>query len=209
MRTTKQRVAAEIAALLACIASLAFAARPQNADDGWTKANFITAFDDFFPIKQAEGDFIAARAHRDGVNDLPEFSVTIENTDNAKAMRGILREAQGAPLFQQLVALHAKDPSKTYAQLKPELKVQVWNFTAAQCPAVAEQYKAFENITFVRPHDDDATDEHPVMYQFHESVGGGDSEVMEFVESRAFPKWANATHKAFAACAASGSAAKP
>ena len=118
-------------------------------------------------------------------------------------MRGTLREAQGAPLYQQLVALHAKDPATSYAQLKPELKVQVWNFTAAQCPAVAEQYKAFENITFVRPHDDDATDEHPIMYQFHESVGGGDSEVMEFVESRAFPKWANATHRAFAACAIS------
>jgi hypothetical protein len=201
MRTTKQRAAAKIAALLACVASLGFAARPQNADDSWAKANFIAAFDDFFPIKQAQGDFIAARAHRDGVNDLPEFSVTIENTDNAKAMRGVLREAQGAPLYQQLVALHAEDPAKTYERLKPELKVQVWNFTAAQCPAVSEQYKAFENITFVRPHDDDATDAHPIMYQFHESVGGGDSEVMEFIESRAFPTWANSTHKAFAGCA--------
>jgi hypothetical protein len=211
MRTTKKRAGAEIVALLACVASLGFAARPQNAHDSWAKTNFITAFDDFFPIKQAEGDFIAARAHRDGINDLPEFSVTIENTDNAKAMRGILREAQGAPMYQQLAALHAKDPAKTYAELKPELKVQVWNFTAAQCPAVAEQYKVFENITFVRPHDDDARDEHPILYQFHESVGGGDSEVMEFVESRAFPTWANVTHKAFAACAtaAPSSAAKP
>jgi hypothetical protein len=207
MRTTMPR-AAKFAALVACVASLAFVARPQNADDGWAKANFVVAFDELFPIKQAEGDFIAVRAHRDGVNDLPEFSVVIENTDNAKAMRGVLREAQGAPLFEQLAALHAKDPGKTYAQLKPELKVQVWNFTAGQCPAVAEQYKAFEDITFVRPRDDDAQDEHPIMYQFHESVGGGDSEVMEFVESRAFPKWANATHKAFVACATIQPAAK-
>jgi hypothetical protein len=207
MRKKTMRAGARFAALLACVAAAGICARSQNADDGWAKANFIAAFDEFFPIDHAEGDFIAARAHREGVNDLPEFSVTIENTDNAKAMRGILREAQSVPLYQQLAALHAKDPAKTYAQLKPELEVQVWNFTPAQCPAVAEQYKAFENITFVRPHDDDAHDQHPIIYQFHESVGGGDSEVMEFLESRAFPKWANATHKAFAACAQGSPAA--
>jgi len=192
-------------------ALLGWFAWPQPADDSsWADKNFIAAFDGFFPISHAEGDFVAARAHRDGVNDLVEFSVVIENTDNSRAMRGILREAQGAPLYQQLAALHAKDPAKPYDQLKQDLKVQVWRFTADQCPAVAAQYKAFESITFVRPRDD-ATDEHPIMYQFHESVGGGDSEVMEYVESRAFPKWANATHKAFQACAASAAAgsAKP
>jgi hypothetical protein len=202
---------ARLAALLAGVVLFGFSVRPQATDDhSWADKNFISAFDEFFPIKQAQGDFIAARAHRDGVNDLPEFSVVIENTDNSPTIRGILREAQGAPLYQQLATLHAKDPAKPYDQLKQELKVQAWNFSADQCPAVAAQYKAFENITFVRPRDDDAEDEHPIMYQFHESVGGGDSEVMEYVESRAFPKWANATHKAFDACAAaSPSATKP
>ena len=197
---------AGLAALLAGAALLGFPLHPQESKDesAWVDKAFVTAFDEFLPIGHGEGDFIAARAHRNGVNDLPEFSVMIENTDNPKTIRGILREAHGASLYQQLVALRAKDPGKTYEQLKAGLRVQVWKFTADQCPAVAAQYKAFENITFVRPRDDDAEDEHPVMYQFHESVGGGDSEVIEYVESRAFPKWANATHKAFAACAASG-----
>ena len=201
--------AAGFAALLAGAALLGFPAHPQESKDenAWADKVFVSAFDEFFPISHAEGDFIAARAHRNGVNDLPEFSVMIENTDKPKEMCGILREAQGTSLYQQLAALHGKDPAKTYEQLKPELKVQVWNFTADQCPAVAAQYKAFENITFVRPRNDDAKEEHPIMYQFHESVGGGDSEVVEYVESRAFPKWANATHVALAACAAS--AAKP
>ena len=202
MPPSKLSSAAQIAALLAGVALLGSSARPQSSDDhSWADKNFIAAFDEFFPIKHAEGDFIAARAHRDGVNDLPEFSVVIENTDNPGALRGILREAQGAPLYQQLVALHAKDPARSYERLKQDLKVQVWNFTPQQCPAVADEYKAFENITFVRPRDDDAEDEHPIMYQFNESIGGGDSEVMEYIESRAFPKWANATHKALDACA--------
>jgi len=200
-------VVAALGLLLGCAAMLdflVFAPEFPAAADGesWTDRNFLAAFGEFFPMYDFAGDFIAVRAHRSGVNDLPEFSVAIENTDKPKAMRGILREAQGAPLYQQLAALHAKDPAKTYDQWKADLKVQVRTFTADQCPAVAAQYKAFENISFVRPRDDDAEDEHPIMYQFHESVGGGDSEVIEYVESRAFPKWANATHKAFAACAA-------
>jgi hypothetical protein len=161
---------------------------------------FAAAFDDLFPIQHGEGDFIAVRAHRDGTNDLPEFSIVLEDTESARA---ILREAQGSSLYQQLVAMHAKDPSKSYQELKSDLKVQTWNLTADQCPAIAAQLKAFNNIQFVRPRDDDPVAEHPILYQFHESVDGGDSEVTEFVETRAFPKWANETHHALDGCAAS------
>ncbi|MGA8013703.1 MAG: hypothetical protein WB949_14825 [Candidatus Acidiferrales bacterium] len=211
MKISTAKFATLLATSLAGLALVGWSARPQSADDrSWTDKHFTVAFDEFFPIEHAEGDFITVRAHRDGVNDVPEFSVVLENTENPRVIRGILREAQGAPLYQQLLALHANDASRSYEQLRPELKIQEWKFTAAQCPAVSAQYKAFENITFVRPRDDDAEDEHPILYQFHESVGGGDSEVMEFDESRAFPKWANETRKALAACAASAPAnAKP
>ena len=177
-------------------------AQPQS-DSDWMGKAFATAFDDFFPIQHGKGDFIAVRAHRDGTNDLPEFSIVLEDTQTARAMHAILREAQGSSLYQQLAAMHAKDPSKSYRELKPELKVQTWNLAADQCPAMAAQLKAFNNIQFVRPRDDDPVAEHPILYQFHESVDGGDSEVTEFVETRAFPKWANETHRALDTCAAS------
>jgi hypothetical protein len=184
---------------------------PQTPDDrSWTDKHFMAAFDEFFPIEHAEGDFIAVRSHRDAVNDVPEFSVVLENTENPRAIRGILREAQGTPVYQQLLALHAKDPTRTYEQLRQDLKTKEWKFSAEQCPAVAAQFKAFSNIVFVRPRDDDAEEEHPIVYQFHESVGGGDSEVLESAAARAFPKWANETRAALDACAASAPAnAKP
>src|SRR5271154_4982316 len=191
-------------ALVVGFALVGWPARPQTQDDrSWTDKHFMAAFDEFFPIEHAVGDFVAVRAHRDGVNDVTEFSVVLENTQTPHAISGILREAQGAPLYQQLLALHAKDPSRPFEQVKQDLKIQAWNFSAEQCPAVAAQYKAFENITFVRPRDNDAEDEHPILYQFHESVGGGDSEELESLESRSFPKWANETRKALDACAAS------
>lgn len=191
-------------AVLCLGVALSFPAAPQpQPDSDWMGKAFAAAFDEFFPIQHGEGDFIAVRAHRDATNDLPEFSIVLEDTQNARAIHATLREAQGSSLYQQLAALHAKDSVKSYAELKPDLKVHTWILTADQCAAIAAQLKAFNNIQFVRPRDDDPVDEHPILYQFHESVGGGDSEVTEFVETRAFPKWANETHKVLDACVAS------
>ncbi|HKV05374.1 MAG TPA: hypothetical protein VJO53_09745 [Candidatus Acidoferrales bacterium] len=198
---------AKAAALLAALALVSMAARPQSQEDrDWTDKHFPAAFDEFFPIKQGQGDFIAVRAHRSDENDLLEFSLVLENTQSTRAIEATLREAQGASLYRQLLALHAKDPARSYDELKPDLKIREWKLSVAQCPAVAAQFQAFNNIQFVRPRDDDPMEEHPILYQFHESVGGGDSEVVEFVESRAFPRWANDTHKALDSCAAAAQA---
>ena len=40
----------------------------------------------FFRYSMAQGDFIAVRAHRDGTNDLPEFSIVLEDTQSARAI---------------------------------------------------------------------------------------------------------------------------
>jgi hypothetical protein len=177
-----------------------------GANQNWAESNFHAAFDQFFSIKGAAGDFIAIRAHRDHTNDLPEFSFVLQNTQNPKAISAVLREALSHSLFEQLSLLYAKNPSRSLASLEPELKVNVWKLSAAQCPAISAQYTAFENIQFVRPHDDDAVDENPIVYEVNESVGGGESQVVEFVETRALPQWANQTHKLLDACAASASA---
>ena len=179
------------------------ASAQSDADRAWVQKYFPVAFEDSFPIKLAAGDFVAVRAHRDFLNDMPEYSIVLEDTQDARAIRATVREAQGSSLYQQLAALHSQDSSKSYADLKPALKVRTWTLSVEQCPAVAAQFKAFENVQFVRPHDDDDVAEHPIFYEFHESVGGGDSEVVEFTESRAFPKWANATHQALDSCIAS------
>jgi hypothetical protein len=193
-------VSLAIAALLAG----ALSARPQTPSDrDWTATNFPAIFDQLFSIRQAQGDFIAVRAHRSGESEMLEFSFVLENTQNARAIDATLREAQGSSLHRQLTALHSSEPTKSAAELKAEIKVQTWIFSVEQCPAIATQFQAFGNIQFVRPREDDLVEENPILYQFHESVGGGDSEVTEFVASRAFPKWASATRHALDACAAS------
>jgi hypothetical protein len=175
-------------------------------NQSWVENNFPAAFDRFFSIMGAEGDFIAVRAHRDHTNDLPEFSLVLQNMQDPEALSAVLREARGHSLFEQLSLLHAKDPSRSLEALEPELKVSVWKLSAAQCPAISAQYAAFENIQFVRPHDDDAVDQNPIIYEVNESVGGGESQVVEFIESRPLPKWANETRKLLEACASSISA---
>jgi len=173
-----------------------------DANRAWVQKIFPLALDQLFPVEHAEGDFIAVRTHQEGLNEVPEYSFILEDTQDAHSLRATVREAQGSSLFDQLLALHAKDPSKSFADLMPSIKVQESRLSVAQCPALTTQLAAYQNITFVRPHDDDPVGEHPILYEFHESVGGSDSEAIEFVESRAFPQWANATRKALAACLA-------
>jgi hypothetical protein len=192
-----------LGALVLVAAALAQNDAPAGADQAWINKYFPLALGEFFPIEHAEGDFLAVRAHREHLNDVPEFSIVLENTQDPNSLSATIHESRQTSLYDQLLALHAKDPSKSYEDLKSELKVGTWKFSAAQCPAIEAQYKAFENIQFVRPHDDDEPSDYPILYEFHESVGGGDSEVIEFMESRAFPVWANATRKALDSCIAS------
>jgi len=197
---------AKLAAGFAALALLCAGARPQADSDEWVKKNFPLAFEEFFPIEHAEGDFLAVRAHRNTTNDMPEFSIVLEDAQDAHALHATVREAQGASIYQQLAALHAQRPSSSYGELKGAIKVQTWRLAAAECPAVAAQLSKFQHMNFVRPRDDDDVAENPVLYQVHESIGGGDSEVLEFAESRAIPKWTNETRAALDSCIASAAA---
>jgi len=185
------------------LAALGHVSGQNQPDCGWTNKHFLTAFEDFFPIRSGEGDFLAVRAHQNGSNEALEFSFIIENTQDPHAIGGIIREAQGASLYQQLQTLHRQNPSQPYTDLKPELKIQTWNLTVAECPAVLAQFTAFQSIQFVRPRDDDEVGENPILYEINETVGGGSSQVIEFIASRAIPRWANQTRKALLACASS------
>ena len=201
---------ARVAALCVGLALACSSGFPQSdAAREWTDKHFLVAFEDFFPTRHAEGDFIAVRARQNGSNDAPEFSFILENTQDPHAIRATLREAQGTSLYQQLAALHAKDPARSYEDMKPELKVQTWTFTAAQCPAVKAQYDAFENIQFVRPRDEDEVDENPIVYEINETVAGGSSQVIEFIPTRAIPRWAAATRQALRGCAGLGQGSNP
>lgn len=212
------KCAPRIAALAAALALVVLFGRampaqdssPSDADRAWVQKIFPVAFDQFFPVERAQGDFIAVRSHREFVNDVPEYSFVLEDTQDVRALHATIREAQGSSLYEQLLALHSKNPSESYEDVKPALKVREWKLSVADCPALATQLTAYQNVQFVRPRDDDDIAEHPILYEFHESVGGSDSEAVEFVESRAFPKWANATRKALDSCIASmpASAAK-
>lgn len=199
------RVRIAIAAAFA-LAIVCSPLRSQNSPGAnWTAKHFPAAFEDFFPIKLAEGDFIAVRVHRSNVNDLREFSIVFEDAQDSKSLRAVLREAQGSSLYQQLAALHAAQPAASYDQLKPDLKVAVWTLAPNRCPAVSSQFKAFQDVQFVRPRDEDEPEENPVLYEFNETFAGGGS-VLEYMDNRALPRWARATHDALDACIASANA---
>lgn len=204
MKRTGIAVAAAAAAL--AIAIFCSLARSQNFPaDGWATKHFPTAFEEFFPLNSGEGDFIAVRVHRGNLNDLREYSIFFEDAQDPQKLRAAFREAQGSSLYHQLAALHASHPSASYDQLKAYIKVSDWILTPDRCPAVAAQFKAFQDVQFVRPRDEDEPEENPVLYEFNESLAGGGS-VLEYMENRPLPRWTRATHDALESCIASGKA---
>ncbi|GEM_PF-1934447 len=204
MRSSRVAIAAALAALAVACLSPPDVAQKRTADD-WAARHFPAAFEEFFPLKSGQGDFIAVRVHRGNLNDLREYSIVFENAEDAKSLRAVLREAQGSSLYQQLVALHAEQPAASYNDLKRHLRVAVWILTPDRCPAVAAQFEAFQNVQFVRPRDEDQPEENPILYEFNESIAGGGS-VLEYMQNRALPRWTRATHDALEACVASGHA---
>lgn len=202
----RTRIAIAAASAVLAIAIVCSPVRSQNSAGGdWAVKHFPAAFEDFFPIKLAEGDFIAVRVHRSKLNNLREYSIVFEDAQESKALRAVLREAQGSSLYQQLAALHSAEPSASYGQLKHSLKIGVWTFSPDRCPAVASQFKAFQDVQFTRPRDEDEPGENPILYEFNETFAGGGS-VVEYMENRALPRWTRATHDALHACIASGNA---
>ena len=201
-----KRMLSVLFGVCAGVAILCSAARAQSPPtEDWATAHFPVAFEEFFPMQLGEGGLIAVRVHRSKRNDLREYSIVFEGTQSSKSLRAVLREARGSSLYQQLAALHATRPSASYDELKRGVKVEVWMLTADECPAVAAQFKAFEDVQFVRPRDEDEPEEDPVLYEFNETLAGGGS-VVEYMEHRALPRWARVTHDAFEACIASGKA---
>jgi hypothetical protein len=202
------RAFAAIATAAAALAIAFFSApaRSQNSrGDDWTARRFPAAFEEFFPIKLAEGEFIAVRVHRSNVNDLREYSIVFEDAQDSKSLRAVLREAQGSSLYQQLAALHAAQRSASYDVLRRSIRVSDWTLTPDRCAAVATQFKAFQNVQFVRPRDEDEPEENPVLYEFNETFNGGGS-VLEYMQNRALPRWTRATHDALEACITSDNA---
>jgi len=174
----------------------------ERPTDDWVAKHFVSALEQFFPVRNAPGDFIAVRTHQSGTNDALEFSFILQNTQDPHMIGAILHEAQGASLYHQIAALHAKDPAESFEAMKPQLKIQTWNLTAAQCPAVLAQFNAFQHIQFVRPRDEDEPEENPIVYEINETVDGGSSQVIEAIATRAIPRWAQETRKALLACVA-------
>ncbi len=200
----RSRIAIATAAL--AIATVCSAARSQDSPpDAWAARHFLTAFEEFFPAAAGDGDFIAVRVHRSNLSNLREYSIVFEGVQDRQKLRAEFREAQGSSLYQQLAALHAAHRSDSYGELKPYIKVSDWILTPNRCPAVAAQFKAFQDVQFVHPRDEDQPEENPVLYEFNETLAGGGS-VLEYMENRPLPRWTRATHRALEACIAAGNA---
>src|SRR6266853_3955209 len=90
-----------------------------SADWDWMSNHFDKALHDHFPIDERYGVYVAYRSHRDLHTDVHEYSFVIgpENSDTVSGLPRYLaahvREAESASVYDQMMALHRKFPSRS------------------------------------------------------------------------------------------------
>jgi hypothetical protein len=176
-----------------------------NADREWIEDHFSHALNKMLPL-ELPGIYVAYRSHRDLYTDTLEYSFVIARDVSAKGRDGQfklvaqVRQADSSSIYDQMMALHRKSPSRSAASIQKELRVKAWTLVETTCPAVRTQLLKFQQLRLVPPQFDDIV-LHPLIHEFRVRAGMGDMDIALYDEDNLFVQWALETRRALELCA--------
>jgi hypothetical protein len=176
-----------------------------NPDWKWVGDNFSHALNEMFPL-ELPGVYVAYRSHRDLYTDTLEYSFVIARDVTAKGIGGEsrfvaqVRQADSRSIYDQMMALHRKSPSRSAPSIQKELHVKAWTLVETTCPAVRTQLLKFKQLRLVPPQFDPIV-LHPLIYEFRVRAGMGDMDIVLYDEDNSFVQWAVETRRALELCA--------
>ncbi|MGA8541378.1 MAG: hypothetical protein WB566_17885 [Terriglobales bacterium] len=178
-----------------------------SADWDWMSNHFDKALDDFFPVDERYGVYVAYRSHRDLHTDIPEYSFVIgpEKSDTVSGLPRYLaahvREAESASVYDQMMALHRKFPNLSPDDIQKNVHVKTWNLNEMNCPAIKAQFSKLEQVRLAPPQFD-VVILHPLIHEFRIRAGDEDVEVALYNDENPLVQWAIETRHALELCAA-------
>jgi len=176
-----------------------------NADREWVEAHFSHALNEMFPL-ELTGVYVAYRSHRDLYTDTLEYSFAIALDVSAKGSGGEpqfvaqVREADSSSIYDQMMALHRKSPSRSAASIQKELRMKNSTLVETTCPAVKTQLLKFQQLQLAPPRFD-AIVLHPLIHEFRVRAGMGDMDITLYDKDNAFVQWAVEARSALELCA--------
>lgn len=211
-RLTNQKLMKLILAAV-CLCLLAYqpcpAQPPSEEEFDWVGERFFPVFEELFPIEEGLGYSLGYRSYRDLYTDELEYSFVFNRDPRNQDLTAVLRIADSASIYDQIMNLHRKDKTASIDAIKPKLKVKEWRFSDKTCPTVRRQYDEFYRLSLQTLSAKDRAEQakgvatiilHPRVHIIKADISGGDVRMVLSDPQHPFVRWAERTKRALEKC---------
>jgi hypothetical protein len=182
---------------------------PSQEEHDWVSSHLFDVLEEFLPIEEAD---LGYRSYRDLYTDVLEYSLVFNRDWKGKRVSVVVRMADSVSLYDQIMALHRKNPSESIKSIKTKLKVKEWRYDAKACLAVESLYDGFYRLNLAMLTAKDRAEQakgivtitlHPTVHIFKASISGGNLRLALTEQEHPFVIWANKARRALERCATS------
>ena len=177
-----------------------------EGDWDWVNRHYKQVLDELFPLEREPGYVVSFRMHREVHTDAPEYSFSLIKDYQSNPIEVIIRVADTASLYDQLMALRRKDRAASIEKIRKQLRFKEWRLTQKSCPVIAEMFERYKKLSFPAPSSGSVIILHPVIHSFWIN---GDTAMMKleiYDEEHPLVVWAKEARRLFEACASSRNA---
>lgn len=183
---------------------------PSQEEHDWVGRHFFSVFEEFFPIEERLGFSLGYRSYRDLHTEELEYSFLFNRIIQEKYLTAVVRMADAVSLYDQIMALHRKNPNASIETIKQQLKIKEWRLSEESCPAIRRQYDEFYRLSLTMLSAKDRVEQakgqytitlHPRVHIFKADISGGDMQLDLSGSDHPYVSWAEKTRRALEGCA--------
>lgn len=180
---------------------------PSVEEHDWVSGHFFSILDEFLPI--GESGALSYRSYRDLYTDVLEYSFIFSQDWGERRTDVVVRMADSISLYDQIMALHRKNPSESIKSLKTKLKVKERRFDNKSCPAVKSLYDEFYRLNLPMLTAKERAERargvatitlHPMVHTFRAYISGGNMRLVLTEDEHPFVIWAEKTRRILEKC---------
>ncbi len=183
---------------------------PSEAEHDWVNGRFFAVLNELLPIEERLGFSLGYRSYRDLYTNELEYSFVFNRFLQERYITVVVRAADSVSLYDQVMALHRKNPNASIEDIRKQLKVKELRLSEETCPAVGRQHNEFYRLSVpmlsARDRAGQARGEfsitlHPRVHKFKADISGGSMELVLTESDHPLVRWATRTQRAFEICA--------
>ena len=199
-----------VAGMSACLVAQQAQQYPSQADFDWVDSRFHAVLEQLLLVAARLGDSLGYRSVRELHTEELEYAFLF-NRERSKPITATVVIPDTVSLYDQIMALHRKNPRTIIDAMVPLLKIKRWQMSETTCPAVRKEYDRFYELALVmrssKDREEEATGQvtirlHPRAHLFKADISGGRIDLVLTDPEHPYVKWAEETQRALEGCTA-------